>query len=83
MLDCEDLEPQALIELINDIDQLGLSYRYRQKIKTALKKLRDLEDAPGEKIKSSLHTSALYFRLLRQHGFEVYPGNTFPLQQTL
>ncbi|XP_027172055.1 isoprene synthase, chloroplastic-like [Coffea eugenioides] len=73
MLDCEDLDPQALIELINDIDQLGLSYRYRQKIKTALKKLRDLEDATGEKIKSSLHTSALYFRLLRQHGFEVSP----------
>ncbi|XP_071907022.1 isoprene synthase, chloroplastic [Coffea arabica] len=73
MLDCEDLEPQALIELINDIDQLGLSYRYRQKIKNALNKLRDLEDATGDKIKSSLHTSALYFRLLRQHGFEVSP----------
>ncbi|XP_071906184.1 isoprene synthase, chloroplastic-like [Coffea arabica] len=68
MLDGEDLEPFSLLEMINDIDQLGLSYRFSQSIKHALDKLRLLEEST-----QSLHVSALYFRLLRQHGCEISP----------
>ncbi|CDP11840.1 unnamed protein product [Coffea canephora] len=68
MLDGEDLEPFSLLEMINDIDHLGLSYRFSQSIKHGLDKLRLLEEST-----QSLHVSALYFRLLRQHGCEISP----------
>ncbi|XP_071906186.1 isoprene synthase, chloroplastic-like [Coffea arabica] len=72
MLDDENLEPQSLLELVHDIDRLGISYKYRGTIREALDRLKSLKEATTE-ITKDLHLSALYFRLLRQHGYEASP----------
>ncbi|CDP11851.1 unnamed protein product [Coffea canephora] len=72
MLDDENLEPQSLLELVHDIDRLGISYKYRGTIRDAPDRLKSLKEATTE-ITKDLHLSALYFRLLRQHGYEASP----------
>ncbi|XP_042504789.1 alpha-terpineol synthase, chloroplastic-like [Macadamia integrifolia] len=56
----------GLLELIDDIERLGLGYLFEEEIKKTLDTIMCMED-----IKESLHATALRFRLLRQHGHEV------------
>ncbi|KAJ8749366.1 hypothetical protein K2173_018855 [Erythroxylum novogranatense] len=63
-------EPLAVLELIDDLERLGLSYRFKEEIKSVLHRFHSL----GESIlmaDKSLYATALRFRLLRQHGYEV------------
>lgn len=61
--------PLNFFELIDNIERLGLGYRFEKDISAALTKYVSLEGAP--EYHKSLHTIALRFRILRQHGYKV------------
>ncbi|KAH1035007.1 hypothetical protein GLYMA_20G074400v4 [Glycine max] len=63
-----DTKP-LLLELIDDVQHLGLTYKFEKDIIKALEKIVSLDE--NEEHKSELYYTALSFRLLRQHGFEV------------
>uniref|UniRef100_A0A1W7HBY0 Putative isoprene synthase n=1 Tax=Scoparia dulcis TaxID=107240 RepID=A0A1W7HBY0_SCODU len=72
MLDDETAEPLASLELIDDICRLGLGYLFEENIKRALNRVvQSSENDCNQAILKSRHASALYFRILRQHGFEI------------
>ncbi|CAI9759955.1 unnamed protein product [Fraxinus pennsylvanica] len=70
MLDDEGMEPLDTLQLIDEIQRLGLGYRFRESTKSALDKILCSEKVI-KKMDHSIHTCALYFTLLRQHGYEV------------
>ncbi|RDX83854.1 Isoprene synthase, chloroplastic, partial [Mucuna pruriens] len=57
-------EALSLLELIDDVQRLGLTYKFEKDIIKALEKIVPLDE-------SGLHVTSLSFRILRQHGFEV------------
>ena len=65
--------PLNFFELIDNIERLGLGYRFEKDISTALTKYVSLEGAP--EYHNSLHSTALRFRLLREHGYKVSQGS--------
>ena len=65
-----DLELISLLELIDSVQRLGLTYKFEKDINAALERIVALDDTH----KNGLHATALSFRLLRQHGFEVSQG---------
>ncbi|KAM1821855.1 hypothetical protein TB2_023607 [Malus domestica] len=71
MIDYDDDDTNTLtaLELIDDIQRLGLGYHFEEDITRALDKI--LNNIDGQGTDQSLHLTALSFRLLRQHGFEV------------
>ncbi|KAI5658391.1 hypothetical protein M9H77_27184 [Catharanthus roseus] len=61
------------LELIDDLQRLGISYHFEDKIRSILKKVYD-ENYSSKLIVSNrkgLYETALEFRLLRQHHFHV------------
>ncbi|KAG8370645.1 hypothetical protein BUALT_Bualt13G0004800 [Buddleja alternifolia] len=66
-----DVEPLTLLELIDEIYRLGVGYRFQETIKRALERMLLQSSKVMQKIHNSLHVCALYFRLLRQHGYHV------------
>uniref|UniRef100_A0A2C9UUE3 Uncharacterized protein n=1 Tax=Manihot esculenta TaxID=3983 RepID=A0A2C9UUE3_MANES len=60
----------TILELIDDIQRLGLAFRFEKDIKRVLDRFVDSE---GRNLwtQKSLHATSLMFRLLRQHGYEV------------
>ncbi|XP_043720846.1 terpene synthase 10-like [Telopea speciosissima] len=79
-LDDEAMEQLDLLELIDDIERLGLGYLFQEDIKKALDIIIVcLEDVQTMSTRDdeSLHATALRFRLLRQHGYEVNPQGMF------
>ncbi|KAA3463645.1 putative terpene synthase 12 [Gossypium australe] len=69
----ENAEPVNLLELIDDIQRLGLGHRFEIDINRALEKFVSSDDY-SVATKYSLHAAALRFRLLRQHGYVVSQG---------
>ncbi|XP_042487418.1 alpha-terpineol synthase, chloroplastic-like [Macadamia integrifolia] len=61
------------LELIDDIERLGLSYLFEEEIKKALDTIACMKDM-DTRTEESLHATALQFRLLRQHGYEISQG---------
>ncbi|KAL5714215.1 hypothetical protein ACHQM5_016206 [Ranunculus cassubicifolius] len=59
--------PLALLELIDDIQRLGLGYMFEVDIQRNLSSCEENSVLMDQ----SLHTMSLYFRLSRQHGFNV------------
>ncbi|KAF5182011.1 Isoprene synthase protein [Thalictrum thalictroides] len=57
-----DLE---LLELVDDIQRLGMGYIFEGEIRAALDSIKDVN------IEETLHETALRFRLFRQHGFKI------------
>ncbi|KAK2987983.1 hypothetical protein RJ640_011246 [Escallonia rubra] len=66
MLDDEGASVIATLELIDSLQRLGLGYRFEKEIVRTLAKIN------SEGLEENLHATALRFRLLRQHGFEMY-----------
>ncbi|KDP22619.1 hypothetical protein JCGZ_02849 [Jatropha curcas] len=66
----ESKEFLTILELIDDIQRLGLEYLFKKDINKVLDRFQALG---GCKVMSnkSLHVVALSFRLLRQHGYQV------------
>ncbi|XP_031264912.1 probable terpene synthase 12 [Pistacia vera] len=73
MMNNENAELLSVLELIDDIQRLGLGYRFQKDIKRALDRINlcweEYEDDAQEENK--LHYAALRFRLLRQHGYHI------------
>ncbi|XP_014496709.1 isoprene synthase, chloroplastic-like [Vigna radiata var. radiata] len=70
MMNATDMEPLSLLELIDDIERLGLFFRFEDWINKALLRLVSIENFKHRTTKS-LHETALVFRILRRHGFHV------------
>ncbi|XP_077217635.1 alpha-terpineol synthase, chloroplastic-like [Tasmannia lanceolata] len=62
-------QPLDRLKLIDTLQCLGLGYHFKKEIKEALRiiSINDKNMLRGD----SLYATALHFRLLRQHGFEV------------
>ncbi|KAM3291293.1 (R)-linalool synthase TPS5, chloroplastic isoform X1 [Capsicum chacoense] len=60
-------EFDAKLELIDNLERLGVSYHFKDEIMQILRNIHDQNAAIGD----SLYTTALKFRLLRQHGFHI------------
>lgn len=60
------------LELIDRLQRLGLGHHFQEEINGILKKIHygQIDDN-----KKDLHATALEFRLLRQHGIFISPGN--------
>lgn len=76
MISDEKAEILTTIELIDDIQRLGLGYKFEDEIRRALVRCVSWLKNNDAK-KRSLHATALSFRLLRQHGYEVSQGTYF------
>lgn len=64
------VKPLDQLELIDDLQRLGLGYHFEQEIKSTLTKI--YEDQSYETLeRKDLHAVALKFRLLRQHGYNI------------
>ncbi|KAH6827304.1 hypothetical protein C2S53_005441 [Perilla frutescens var. hirtella] len=61
-----EVEALRLLELVDDIDRLGLGYEFEEFINKSLQRLQSSQILIDNI--NDLHVSALYFRLLRQHG---------------
>ncbi|KAA8526462.1 hypothetical protein F0562_008335 [Nyssa sinensis] len=70
MIEDEDAEPLTVLELIDDIQRLGLGYLFEKSITRALDKVTSSEESK-KRIGESIHASSVYFRLLRQQGYKV------------
>ncbi|KAJ9686769.1 hypothetical protein PVL29_015562 [Vitis rotundifolia] len=70
MIHEKSAEPLTLLEFIDDIERLGLGYRFENDIKRSLDKILLLEGSNAGK-GESLHHTALRFRILKQHGYKV------------
>ncbi|XP_044502970.1 probable terpene synthase 12 [Mangifera indica] len=73
MMNNENAESLSILELIDDIQRLGLGYRFHKDIKIALLRISTSweEYDDDAKAESKLHSLSLRFRLLRQHGFHI------------
>ena len=66
----DDTEVLSRLELIDDIQRLGLGYRFEDDIRKALDRVSSREGSFTSGLKDrSLHATALSFRLLRQNGY--------------
>lgn len=66
-------EPLDQLELIDDLQRLGVAYYFDGEIKSTLEKIFEDQNNNHWEIKD-LHATALKFRLLRQHGYAVSEG---------
>ncbi|XP_059313798.1 (R)-linalool synthase TPS5, chloroplastic-like isoform X2 [Lycium ferocissimum] len=55
------------LELIDNLQRLGVSYHFKYEIMQILRTIHQSSAATGD----SLHSTALKFRLLREHGFDI------------
>ncbi|XP_052110780.1 isoprene synthase, chloroplastic [Arachis duranensis] len=68
-----EIEPLSLLELMDNVERLGLTYKFEEDIKSALNN-RIVPLLHHHTInKYGLHATALSFRFLRQHAFHVSP----------
>ncbi|GMN28019.1 hypothetical protein TIFTF001_001892 [Ficus carica] len=78
MINKDDDSLMTTLELIDDIQRLGLGYRFEEEIRKALERISSLEGF-NSGIEKSLHATALGFRLLRQHGFNYVSQDIFKI----
>ncbi|GFP86808.1 (r)-limonene synthase [Phtheirospermum japonicum] len=70
LLDDEEMDFVRKLELTDDLQRLGISYHFEDKIKHILNSIYDDEGCKYYN-PTDLYSTALRFRLLRQHGFSV------------
>nr|Q8H2B4.1 RecName: Full=R-linalool synthase, chloroplastic; Flags: Precursor [Mentha aquatica]AAL99381.1 linalool synthase [Mentha aquatica] len=68
------MEATKQLELIDDLQNLGLSYFFRDEIKNILNSIYKIFQNNNSTKVGDLHFTSLGFRLLRQHGFNVSQG---------
>ncbi|WOG85183.1 hypothetical protein DCAR_0104371 [Daucus carota subsp. sativus] len=61
-------EPLDQLELIDQLQRVGLDYHFQDEIKHALKSIQHNGQNSETTSDKNLHATALEFRLLRQHG---------------
>lgn len=67
------VDPLDQLELIDQLQKLGVAYHFHDEIECNLKKMHG-NNYNWEK---NLHATALRFRLLRGYGFDVSQGNIY------
>ncbi|CAI9092012.1 OLC1v1027143C2 [Oldenlandia corymbosa var. corymbosa] len=70
MLDAEEVELIHRLELIDNLERLGICYHFEPRILSNLSRIHS-RDPTNEQ--QDLYSKALEFKLLRQHGFDVSP----------
>ncbi|VVB10483.1 unnamed protein product [Arabis nemorensis] len=73
MFDDETKTHLEQLELIDELQKLGVSYHFEREIKNILVKIYHKNVREYEE-KEDLHATTLKFRLLREHGFNVSEG---------
>ncbi|CAI9117679.1 OLC1v1019128C1 [Oldenlandia corymbosa var. corymbosa] len=58
------------LNLVDTVEQLGISYHFDKEIDSILHQIF-LQNGPSKVVDDDLYATALQFRLLRQHGFNV------------
>ena len=71
--------PSETLELIDTIQRLGLDYHFEDQIS---EKLRENKKISLDKYNSDLHIISLWFRLLRQEGYNVSSGTYLHIHTT-
>lgn len=71
------------LDLVDTIQRLGVSYHFEDEIDEVLQQIRkDSYDGShqhqGSDDDHNLHAAALYFRLLRQQGYDISCGKSLP-----
>ncbi|KAH7545844.1 hypothetical protein FEM48_Zijuj01G0136800 [Ziziphus jujuba var. spinosa] len=66
----ETKELQSMLELVDSLRKLGLAHKFEKEIKKALDTVASTENS-NPLIGTDLYLTSLYFRLLRQHGYQV------------
>lgn len=72
------VDPLHQLELIDNLQRLGLSYHFQSDIRVILESIHiNTNYQGGDNMckKENLYYSALQFRLLRQHGYSIPQGN--------
>ncbi|KAD7478984.1 hypothetical protein E3N88_02120 [Mikania micrantha] len=69
----DDSSILQLLELIDDIERLGLGYRFQTDITRVLNKVASINETKEEE-EDNLHVVSLKFRLLRKYGYSVSQG---------
>ncbi|KAK9133619.1 hypothetical protein Scep_013147 [Stephania cephalantha] len=64
------------LELIDVLERLGLAYHFEDEIEEALSSSLNIKHSALLIVSNSLHSTSLYFRLLREHG-HVVPTDVF------
>ena len=67
------VDPLEQLQLIDILLRLGISNHFEGEMKRILEALYN-DDHNGDPWKENLYTTALKFRLLRQHGYRMSPG---------
>ncbi|KAI9198143.1 hypothetical protein LWI28_010966 [Acer negundo] len=72
----EAFEVLSKLELIDSLMKLGLSNLFEEEIREALDTIASMKNIENlcAVEEDLLYATALYFRLLRQHGYEISPG---------
>ncbi|OMO83621.1 hypothetical protein COLO4_22402 [Corchorus olitorius] len=65
------VDPLEKLELVDTLQRLGLGYKFEDEIKKILKDI----SADFSSVKDNLNATAVGFRLLRQHGYNVNQGS--------
>ncbi|GJY75975.1 gypsy type transposase [Tanacetum coccineum] len=69
-------KPLSTLQLVDDLPRLGISYHFKDEIRSMLKMIYDYYyEAHENWNKLDLNLKALGFRLLRQHGYHIPQGN--------
>jgi alpha-farnesene synthase len=68
----EEEELVAQLELLDDIEHLGLGYHFEKEIKDVLSSISTNDSIKS--LKEDLYATGLTFRLLRGHGFQISEG---------
>ncbi|KAK6934150.1 Terpene synthase, metal-binding domain, partial [Dillenia turbinata] len=63
------MDPLAKLELIEAVQRLGLKYQFEMEIKNAIETLH--KESKNSSFPDDLYSTALQFRLFRQHGYDV------------
>ncbi|KAE8075783.1 hypothetical protein FH972_014471 [Carpinus fangiana] len=71
MINNENADLLATLELIDDVQRLGLGYRFERDITGALDNFTSSKGCNNQRIDKCLHATALSFRLLRQQGYRI------------
>lgn len=75
LIEANQDDPSAELELIDAIQQLGLHYHFEAEIQHELDIIQRRQVYP--RMSGDLYATALRFRLLRQHGYNVPQGTSF------
>ena len=71
MIVATDRKMAEKLNLIDSIERLGVSYLFENEIE---EQIQNFYNARPSLESDGLHTVALYFRLLRQHGHDIPSG---------